>query len=83
MAIGGTLHGMPLKYFINLDQTAIYFEMKSSTTVHKKGERTVLICDSASNSKRTTVVLAVVADGTKFPPFVNFKGNIRGPKNKK
>jgi hypothetical protein len=74
MDVGGTLHGMPLKYFINMDQTAIYFEMKSSTTVHKKGERTVLVRDSASNLKRATVVLAVVADGLKLPPFVVFKG---------
>jgi hypothetical protein len=74
MAIGGTLHGMPLKYFINMDQTAVYFEMKSSTTVHQKGERTVSVRDSASNSKRATVVLAVAADGTKLPPFVVFKG---------
>jgi hypothetical protein len=74
MAIGGTLHGMPLKYSINMDQTAIYFKLKSSTTVHKKGKRTVLVHDSASNSKRVTVVLAVAVDGTKLPPFIIFKG---------
>lgn len=74
MAVGGSLHGMPLKYFINMDQTAVYFEMKSSTTVNKKGERTVSVRDSASNSKRATVVLAVAADGTKLPPFIVFKG---------
>jgi hypothetical protein len=73
---GGTLHGMDLKYFINMDQTAVYFEMKSSTTVHPTGARTVSIRDSASNSKRATVVLAVAADGTKLPPFVVFKGKI-------
>jgi transposase-like protein len=74
MAVGGTLHGIDLKYFINMDQTAVYFEMKSSTTVDKVGTRTVSIRDSASNSKRATVVLAVAADGTKLPPFVVFKG---------
>jgi hypothetical protein len=74
MAVGGSLHGMPLKYFINMDQTAVYFEMKSSTTVHQKGEKTVSVQDSGSNSKRATVVLAVAADGTKLPPFVVFNG---------
>jgi hypothetical protein len=74
---GGMLHGMDLKYFLNMDQTAVYFEMKSSTTtVHPAGARTVSIRDSASNSKRATVVLAVAADGTKLPPFVVFKGKI-------
>jgi hypothetical protein len=33
MSVGGTLHGMDLKYFINMDQTAVYFESKSSNTV--------------------------------------------------
>jgi hypothetical protein len=74
LAEGGTLHGMDLKYFINMDQTAVYFEMKSSTTVNEVGARTVSIRDSASNSKRATIVLAVAADGTKLPPFVVFKG---------
>jgi hypothetical protein len=74
LAEGGTLHGIDLKYFINMDQTAVYFEMKSSTTVNEVGARTVSIRDSASNSKRVTIVLAVAADGTKLPPFVVFKG---------
>jgi hypothetical protein len=74
IAPGGTLHGMDLKYFINMDQTAVYFEMKSSTTVHEKGARTVSVRESGSNSKRATICLAVAADGTKLPPFVVFKG---------
>lgn len=74
IAPGGTLHGIDLKYFINMDQTAVYFEMKSTTTVHEKGARTVSVRESGSNSKRATIVLAVAADGTKLPPFVVFKG---------
>jgi hypothetical protein len=74
MEPSGTLHGIDLKYFINMDQTAVYFEMKSNTTVHKIGARTVSVQESGSNSKRATIVLAVAADGTKLPPFVVFKG---------
>lgn len=74
MAAGGTLHGIDLKYFINMDQTAVYFEMKSNTTVHEVGARTISVRESGSNSKRATIVLAVAADGTKLPPFVVFKG---------
>jgi hypothetical protein len=72
--VGGTLHSMDLKYFINMDQTAMYFEMKSTTTIHELGARTVSVCESGSNSKRAMLVLAVAADGTKLPPFVVFKG---------
>jgi hypothetical protein len=74
IAVGGTLHGIDMKYFINMDQTAVYFEMKSNTTVHEVGARTVSVRESGSNSKRATIVLAVAADGTKLPPFVVFKG---------
>jgi hypothetical protein len=74
LSVGGTLHGMELKYFINMDQTAVYFEMKTTTTVHEVGAKTVSIRESGSNSKRATICLAVAADGTKLPPFVVFKG---------
>jgi hypothetical protein len=73
MAPGGTLHGLQLKYFINMDQTAVYFEMKGNTTVHAKGEKTISVRDSGA-SKRATVCVAVAADGTRLPPFVVFKG---------
>jgi Tc5 transposase DNA-binding domain len=72
--VGGTLHGLDPKYFINMDQTAVWFEMKSATTVDVVGAQTVSVRDSGSNSKRCTVCLAVAADGTKLPPFVVFKG---------
>jgi hypothetical protein len=36
MAIGGTLHGIDLKFFINMDQTAVYFKMKSNSNKNTK-----------------------------------------------
>jgi hypothetical protein len=74
MSVRGTLHGMDLKYFINMDRTAVYFESKSSNTVNKVGAQTVSIHKSGSNSKSATIILAVAADGTKLPLFVVFKG---------
>ncbi len=71
---GGTLAGIERKYFINMDQTAVFYECKSSTTVSEIGFNSVPGRDSGSSSKRCTVVLAVAADGTKLPPFVVFKG---------
>jgi hypothetical protein len=73
-APGGTLFGTQPKYFLNMDQTAIYFEAKSKTVVAPKGVRTVAIRDSGSNSKRCTVCVTISADGTKLPPFFVFKG---------
>lgn len=66
----GTLSNVPLNMFLNMDQTNIYFELKSDTTVDKKGKKSIAIRDSGSNSKRCTVALTVAADGTKLPPFL-------------
>jgi len=73
-APSGTLHGIVHKHFINMDQTAVYFEAKYKMMFNVKGANSVAARDSGSNTKRCTVVLAVAADGTKLPPFVIFKG---------
>ena len=71
---GHTMHGLDPHYFLNMDQTAVFFESKSKTCVAKKGSKTVSARDSGSDSKRCTVVVTVAADGTKLPPFFIFKG---------
>jgi len=73
-AEGGSLQGLDYRYFVNMDETAVYFESKSNTTVSKRGVKTVPARDSGSNSKRCTVCVAVAADGTKLPLFYVFKG---------
>lgn len=69
----GSLSDCQPRFFINMDQTAVFFEAKSSTTVDKKGKSTVSAKDSGSNSKQCTVVVCVAADGTKLPLFFIFK----------
>jgi DDE superfamily endonuclease/Tc5 transposase DNA-binding domain len=71
---GGTLENVGPHYFINMDQTAVYFESKSKCIVAKKGARSVCARDSGSDAKRCTIVVTVAADGTKLPPFFVFKG---------
>jgi hypothetical protein len=71
---GGTLENVGPHYFINMDQTSVYFELKSKCIVAKKGARSVCARDSGSDAKRGTIVVTVAADGTKLPPFFVFKG---------
>jgi hypothetical protein len=68
----GTLAGLPPNLLINMDETPVYFEPVSNTTIHNKGENTVSIRCSGQ-STRCTAVLAVAADGTKLPPMIIFK----------
>jgi hypothetical protein len=70
----GTLYKLPGKFFLNMDQTAIYFEAKTSFVVAKKGSKNVPCRASGSDAKRCTVVVTIAADGTKLPPFFIFKG---------
>lgn len=71
---GGTCSRVSYDCFLNMDQTAVYFESKSKSTVEEKGKRTVSTRDSGSNTKRCTVVVTVSATGKKLPPFFVFKG---------
>lgn len=75
--IGLHSKGINQKFFVNMDQTAIYFDSKTRTTVSERGERTVSI-RSDSSSKRITLSVAVAYDGTKLPLFVVFKGQPNG-----
>jgi hypothetical protein len=71
---GGTLENVGPHYFINMDQTAVYFESKSKCIVNQKGARSVYARDSGSDAKRCTMEVTVAANSTKLPPFFIFKG---------
>jgi hypothetical protein len=54
----------------NADQTPVYSDMPSNVTVNEKGAKTVLIRGSGNEKARITVMLGVLADGRKLPPYV-------------
>ena len=57
----------------NMDETPVWFDMPSTRTVSKCGEKTVLIRTTGHEKSRFTVVLACMADGTRLKPMVIFK----------
>lgn len=63
-----------VKYIGNMDEVPIYFEMPPRKVINKRGAKTVVVKTSGDSRKRITVVLAVMADGTKLPPMIIFKG---------
>ena len=63
-------HDYPLDQMGNTDQTPVYFNMPAPVTVHKKGEKSVLVKSTGNEKSRITVMLACLADGTKLPPYV-------------
>jgi len=59
---------------INLDETPIFFDMVGTMTVDYRGAKTVHMRTTGNDKNRFTCVLAILADGTKLPPMVIFKG---------
>lgn len=70
---GGTLEGTPASLRVNMDETAVFFEMTSDTTINAVNARTVSIRGTGSNSRRLTACVTCAQDGTKLPLFVVFK----------
>jgi hypothetical protein len=64
----------------NMDETAVYYDMAGSHTLHTKGSRTVLVKTTGHEKDKLTVALAAMADGKKLPPLVILKG-VRPPKS--
>lgn len=57
----------------NADQTPVYFDMPSNTTIEEKGASSVPIITSGAEKQRCTVMLAVTSDGRKLPPYIIFR----------
>jgi DDE superfamily endonuclease len=72
--IGGTLSDVHDSLFVNMDETAVFYESSPTTTINAKGENTISIRCTGSNSKRMTVCVSCAYDGTKLPLFLVFKG---------
>ena len=70
----GTLADVPLDYIVNMDETPMYFQEHTNTTIALKGSKTVNTRVCSSTNPRVTVCLAITPTGKKLPPFVVFKG---------
>ncbi|KAK0153232.1 Pogo transposable element with KRAB domain [Merluccius polli] len=66
-------HSYPLDQIGNADQTPVYFDMPTSVTVNRKGEKSVLVKSTGNEKSRVTVMLTCLADGSKLPPHVILK----------
>jgi len=64
----------------NMDETPIYFDMVGNLTIEERNAKTVQIRTTGNEKNRFTCVLTVLANGTKLPPIVIFKGK-QMPKN--
>ena len=66
-------YNYPLKYIGNMDETPMWFDLPSNTTINKKGEKTISIRTTGHEQTSFTVILGCMADGTKLPAVCIFK----------
>lgn len=69
-------HEYPLDQMGNADQTPVFFDMPTSVTVHKRGDKSVIVKSTGNEKSRVTVMLTCLADGTKLPPYMILKQKI-------
>ena len=62
-----------LQHIGNMDETPVYMDMLPGKTVNKKGQKSIIMKSTGHEKNRYTVVLTVMADGTKLKPFIIFK----------
>ncbi len=66
-------HNYQLKYIGNMDETPLWFDLPSNTTIDHKGAKTVSIRTTGHERSSFTVILGCMADGTKLPAVCIFK----------
>ncbi|KAH9086174.1 hypothetical protein LEN26_020386 [Aphanomyces euteiches] len=66
----GKLAEVAKSYIVNMDETPVNVEPEIKTTIAVKGSKTVPARKCSSSNPRTTVALAITADGKKLAPLV-------------
>ena len=65
---------------IAMDETAVWQDMLSSTTVDNVGEKSIRLKTTGHEKSKVSVCLTAKADGTKLKPFIVFPGAKRETK---
>ena len=68
---------------IAMDETPVFHDMLTNTTVTQKGAKSVVMKTTGHDKNRITVVLAAKANGEKCKPYVVFPGAKREVQNLK
>ena len=72
------LYNISTDSIINMDETALQYNMPSNKTVHKIGAKTITINTQQQEKLRISVILAICSNGKKLKPFIIFKGAKKG-----
>ena len=65
-------------FIINMDETAVVFDMSPEYTYDKKGSKTITIRTTGGEKKRATVSITITASGKVLKPHIIYKGKPEG-----
>jgi hypothetical protein len=65
-------------FILNMDQIPVYFAMSAKRTLELIGKKPIHIRTTADDTKRATIVVTIVVDGTLLPSMIIFKGAPNG-----
>jgi hypothetical protein len=60
------------RFILNMDQSPVYFSMNAKRTLELIGKKTIHIRTSTYDTKRATVAVTIMGDGTVLPSVVVF-----------
>ena len=72
------MNGISEHYFVNMDETVVYFDSNYNCFVTERQAKTALVRRGSTANKRETACVTFVADGIKLPVPVVFKGTANG-----
>ena len=64
---------IPRSLFVNMDDTAIYFDIPLNNTINPYGEKTFFVRRVSSSCQRCTICITIAADVAKLTSIVIFK----------
>ena len=67
-------HSFKAENIIAMDETAVWADMISDTTVHVRGAKTITMKSTGHEKNRVSICLTAKADGIRLKPMIVFKG---------
>ena len=71
-------YNIPIQNIVNMDETALMYNMPFNKIIYKIGARTVTISTQKQEKARIYCILSINATGKTLMPYIIFKGAEKG-----
>ena len=71
-------YNIPIQNIVNMEETALMYNMPFNKTIHKVGAKTVMISTQKQDKARISCILSINATSKTLMPYIIFKGAEKG-----